>query len=45
MYILLPVEVYDKSLNVPFSVDISNDSLTINTINDIKVHNIVLCNF
>ncbi len=45
MYILLPVEVYDKSSNVPFSVDINNDSLVINTINDTKVHNIILCNF
>ncbi len=45
MYILLPVEVYDKSSNVPFSVDINNDSLIINTIDDKKIHNIILCNF
>ncbi len=45
MYIFLPVEVYNKSANVPFSVDINNDSLTINTIDSTKIHNIVLCNF
>jgi hypothetical protein len=45
MYIFLPVKVYDKSSNLPFSLDINNDSLVINTINDTKVHNIILCNF
>ncbi len=45
MYIFLPVKVYDKCSNVPFSVEINNENLTINTINDIKIHNIVLCNF
>lgn len=45
MYILLPIEVYDKSSNVPFSVDIINDSLIINTIDDKKKHNVILCNF
>ena len=45
MYIFLPVKVYDKSSNIPFSVDINNDTLVINTTNDVKVHNIILCNF
>jgi hypothetical protein len=45
MYIFLPVEVYDKCCNVAFSVELSNDSLIINTINETKIHNIILCNF
>ncbi len=45
MYIFLPVKVYDKSSNVPFSVDINNDTLVINTTNNVKVHEIILCNF
>jgi hypothetical protein len=45
MYINLPVMVYNKCCNIPFNVDITNDSLIINTINDVKIHNIILCNF
>ena len=45
MYINLPVLVYDKCSNIPFNVEITNDNLIINTINDVKIHNIVLCNF
>ena len=45
MFINLPVMVYNKCCNIPFNVDITNDSLIINTINDVKIHNIILCNF
>ena len=43
MIIFLPVKVYEKCTNVPFNIELSNDSLIVNTINDINVHNIVLC--
>ncbi len=45
MYIFLPVEVYDKCCNIAFSVEITNDNLIINTTNEKKIHNIILCNF
>ena len=45
MIINLPVKVYDKCTNIPFNVELNNDTITINTINDIKIHNIVLCNY
>jgi hypothetical protein len=45
MIIYLPVQVYNKSSNLPFNVEYNNDVLVINSINEIKVHNIVLCSF
>jgi hypothetical protein len=44
MIIFLPVKVYDKCSNIQFNVELNNDTLIINTINDVKIHNIVLCN-
>lgn len=45
MIIFLPVKVYDKCSNIPFNAELINDTLVINTMNEIKIHNIVLCNF
>ncbi len=45
MIIYLPVQVYNKCTNLPFNVEFNNDTLIINTTNEIKVHNIILCNF
>jgi hypothetical protein len=45
MIIFLPVRVYEKCCNIPFNIELSDDCLTINTNNEIKIHNIVLCNF
>jgi hypothetical protein len=44
MIIFLPVKVYEKCSNIPFNVELLDDNLTINTTNEIKLHNIVLCN-
>jgi hypothetical protein len=43
MIVYLPVKVYDKCTNIPFNVDINNDTIIINTLNDIKIHTIILC--
>ncbi len=45
MIINLPVQVYNKCINLPFNVEYTNDTLIINTINETKIHNIILCNF
>jgi hypothetical protein len=47
MIIYLPVQVYNKCTNLPFNVEFNNDTLIINTTNNINinVHNIILCNF
>lgn len=45
MIINLPVQVYNKCNNIPFNVELNNDILIINTTNETKVHNIILCNF
>jgi hypothetical protein len=45
MIINLPVKVYDKCTSIPFSIELNNDTITINTTNEIKIHNIILCNF
>jgi hypothetical protein len=45
MIIYLPVQVYNKCTNLPFKIEQTNDTLTINTMTELKVHNIVLCSF
>jgi hypothetical protein len=44
MIIYLPVQVYEKCSNIPFNVELNIDTLTVNSINETKIHNILLCN-
>ena len=43
MIVYLPVNVYDKCVNVPFNIQINNDTLVVNPVSNDKIHNIVLC--